>query len=227
MSRRAELHDFPPPARVVVVAPHPDDETLGCGGSIALHRMQGDPVTVIVVFDGALGAPGADGAARREAECRAAAELLLEPELEFWRLPEGHVPSTHDMEAATSRLAARLEELRPERVYAPWPGDDHPDHRAVAACVLAAVARLAAPRPEVWGVEVWSDHAAEIVVDVSAAHERKLRALACHASQAGDGALEAACRSRLERRARAFQGRASGAEAFVRLAPPGTDVQPA
>lgn len=227
MSRGPELHDFPPPARVVVVAPHPDDETLGCGGSIALHRMQGDPVAVIVVFDGALGAVGADGAERREAECRAAARELLDPDLEFWRLPEGHVPSTHDIEAATTRLVARFFELRAERVYAPWPGDDHPDHRVVASCVLAAVARMGAQAPEVWGCEVWSDHAAAIVVDVSAAHERKLRALACHASQAADGALEAACRSRLERRARVFQGRASGAEAFVRLAPEAQAVKDA
>jgi len=220
MSTQRLRLDFPQPARVLVVAPHPDDEVLGCGGCIALHRMQGDPVHVLVVFDGAL---GAGTASQREAECRAAGAWLLEPDYEFWRLPEGHVPSAHDQQAAVTRLVERLQALQPELIYLPWPEDAHPDHLVVAACVRAAVLRWLEREPDVactlWGYEVWSDHAGAICVDTSAVHERKLRALACHASQLQDGALEAACRSRMERRARVFDGRAASAEAFLRVEP--------
>jgi LmbE family N-acetylglucosaminyl deacetylase len=219
MSGRARLLDFPPAARVVVVAPHPDDEVLACGGAIALHRMQGDEVLVLVVFDGAL---GAGGAGRREAECRAAARELLEPRLEFWRLPEGHAPSDHDHEHAVRRLASLFAEFEPELVYAPWEGDDHPDHRVVARVVRDAVAshsKREGVRCTLLGCEVWSDLAPDLVLDTSAAHEHKLRALACHESQLADGALEAACRARMERRARAFGGRALSAEAFVLVQP--------
>jgi LmbE family N-acetylglucosaminyl deacetylase len=204
---------------VLVVAPHPDDEVLSCGGAIALHRMQGDDVLVLVVFDGALGAGGAE---RRAAECRAAARELLEPRLEFWRLPEGHAPSDHDHEHAVRRLAALLAEFGPDLVYAPWEGDDHPDHRAVARVARAAtalhVARTGADCA-LLGCEVWTDLEPDLVLDTSAAHEHKLRALACHASQLDDGALEAACRARMERRARAFGGRALSAEAYARVLP--------
>jgi LmbE family N-acetylglucosaminyl deacetylase len=219
VSPRARLLDFPPAARVLVVAPHPDDEVLSCGGAIALHRMQGDDVLVVVVFDGALGAGGAE---RRELECRAAAKELLDPRLEFWRLPEGHAPSDHDREHATRRLAALLSEHEPDLVYAPWEGDDHPDHRVVAQVAREAVARHAAGTGAactLLGCEVWTDLVPDLVLDTSAAHEHKLRALARHASQLEDGALEAACRARMERRARAFGGRALSAEAFARVLP--------
>jgi LmbE family N-acetylglucosaminyl deacetylase len=148
---------------------------------------------------------------------------LLEPDYEFWRLPEGHVPSAHDQQAAVTRLVERLQALQPELIYLPWPEDAHPDHLVVAACVRAAVLRWIELEPDVactmWGYEVWSDHAGAICVDTSAVHERKLRALACHASQLQEGALEAACRSRMERRARVFDGRAASAEAFLRVEP--------
>jgi len=219
MSARPTLWDFPPVARVLVVAPHPDDEVLACGGAIALHRLQGDEVLVLVVFDGALGAGGAE---RREAECRAAARELLEPRLEFWRLPEGHAPSDHDHEHAVRRLAASLAEYGPDLVYAPWEGDDHPDHRAVARVAREAVARhVERSRADctLLGCEVWTDLQSDYVLDTSAVHEHKARALACHASQLEDGALEASCRARMERRARAFGGRALSAEAFARILP--------
>src|SRR5262245_47526937 len=76
---------------VLVIAPHPDDEALGCGGTICLHRKRGDRVHAILLTSGERGIPGViEDAARaiREAEARRAAEVLgIEPPV-FLRLPD-------------------------------------------------------------------------------------------------------------------------------------------
>src|SRR6476660_8405385 len=74
---------------VLVLAPHPDDEAIGCGGAIALHVREGARVRVVIATDGA--GQGGDGASvrdQREAECRRAAEVLGYGEPVFWRMPD-------------------------------------------------------------------------------------------------------------------------------------------
>src|SRR5262245_30184806 len=76
----------PPAGPVLVVAPHPDDETIGCGATLALHARRGDTVHVVVVTDGELGDPRGlfardDGGAGsyvelRRDECRRALQAL-------------------------------------------------------------------------------------------------------------------------------------------------------
>ena len=122
--------------RVMVFAPHPDDETIGCGGSLALHRQAGDPVRVIVLTNGA----GGDMAgaweraayiALRQAETREACGFLGVDDIAFWGYEDrqlGASPGT------VERAAALLKTYRPEIVYCPSPLEFHPDHRA--ACLL-------------------------------------------------------------------------------------------
>ena len=76
---------------VVVIAPHPDDEAIGCGGSICLHHSRGDRVTAVFLTSGELGLKHlpADEACRiREAEARAAATILGIAAIDFLRLPD-------------------------------------------------------------------------------------------------------------------------------------------
>ena len=54
------------PMRMTVIAPHPDDEVIGAGGTLALHARQGDRVHVLVAFDGAAALPGVEGVVRLE-----------------------------------------------------------------------------------------------------------------------------------------------------------------
>ena len=120
--------------RVLVLAPHPDDETFGCGGALALHQQSGDPVKVVFLTSGELGqwVGEQDSKAtrdRREAEVREALSRLGVADFDFWRYPDRAVE-------ADGELVARLEETlaasQPTLVYAPSPLDLHPDHRAVA-----------------------------------------------------------------------------------------------
>ncbi len=177
----------PARGRVLVLAPHPDDDVLGCGGTAALHREQGDPVHVLIVFGGLGGDPDGrwePGEYRelRRRETRAAGRHLGLEEYEFWEYPEGHVPGREELAAASSRLATRIAELRPDTIYAPWVGEYHVDHHALARTARLALAR-ASFRGEAWGFEVWTPLVPTLIVDVSPFFERKRAALLEHRTQ--------------------------------------------
>lgn len=119
--------------RVLVVAPHPDDETIGAGGVAALHLAAGDAVTVLVVTDGggsrAGGLSSAEMARRRRAELEEAMVILGIRQLVCLGLPEGR------WRAADAADALRRHLGDAELVYAPSCIDYHPEHLAVARLV--------------------------------------------------------------------------------------------
>ncbi len=127
-------------ARTLVIAPHPDDETLGCGGTIALKRRAGAIVRIVYMTDGSrshwpLIEPEAL-AEIREREAIAASSVLGVDEnaLVFLRLPETHV---HEHRDEVRREVARiLEREAPNEIYLPYRKDPHNDHIATASVVL-------------------------------------------------------------------------------------------
>jgi LmbE family N-acetylglucosaminyl deacetylase len=122
---------------ILIVAPHPDDETLGAGGLIAAQCALGADVSVVAVTDGEHAYPDVSDSAElgilRCAEQTAALQRLGVPAAKIVRLglPDsdvtGHLPE----------LIAQLTPLVSERTHiiAPWRGDFHPDHEA---CGVAA-----------------------------------------------------------------------------------------
>jgi LmbE family N-acetylglucosaminyl deacetylase len=130
--------------RVLVIAPHPDDETIGCGGTIALHARAGDQVTVAIVTDG--GSSRAGGiergrmvAIRRIEAERAIATLGREVRLVQMGLPEGEWQDAELME----RLASLWTQVKPTLIYSPSRIDFHPEHVGVARALAAALGRCA------------------------------------------------------------------------------------
>lgn len=126
---------------VLVVAPHPDDETLGCGGAIALLRSLGCAVRVLVISDGTMSHPRSRkypaNALRtlREAETQAATAVLgVEPsEVMFLRLKDGEIPTIESpkFREAIARCQEYLSAFAPPNIiFLPWRHDPHPDHRA-------------------------------------------------------------------------------------------------
>jgi len=113
----------------LVLAPHPDDETIGCGATIARKAAAGTPVRVVVAADG--------GDARRRGECiDACARLGVgASDVVFLGFPDG------DLEHHRNDLDARVRELvvdtNADEVFAPAAIDAHPDHRWLAASVEA------------------------------------------------------------------------------------------
>ena len=196
-----DLHAW---THTVLFAPHPDDESLGCGGLIALLRRRQQPVTVIFTSDGAMSHPNSrryDRAARvalREREAReACAELGVATEhVRFLRYPDTAVPRLHQpgFDSAATRITKLLEDLAPSHVLIPWRRDPHCDHRATWELCREATSCLTAP-PHWVEYPIWMWNASrpedlpqedEVIawrVDVSAELPRKWRAIDRHRSQ--------------------------------------------
>lgn len=153
----------------VVVAPHPDDETLGCGGAIALLQQRAIPVHILVISDGTQSHPhsqlypAAKLRALREAEtCAAAQKLgLSTAAVTFLRWPDTAVPHPghSDFPAAVDDCRHSLLRHSPTIVFVPWQQDQHCDHQAtwkIVQCALSDVARP--PRQLVYSI--WGSRAA-------------------------------------------------------------------
>lgn len=210
----------PPPGPVLVVAPHPDDETIGCGAVLALHARRGDAVHVVVVTDGDRGDPEgrfpAPGYVElRRDECRRAARVLGVRELRFL----GHRDQQTDARQLRAQLADLLDEHAPAVVYHPAAPEMHPDHHVVGRVALALLAERAGATRS-FAYESWVPVVPTHVIDVSAVWDVKQRALACYASQLLYNDYARACDGLAAYRA-IFLPLATRVEAFAETTPAG------
>lgn len=185
-----------PARRLVVVAPHPDDEVLTCGALLHGHASQGGDSLVVAVTDGEASHEGTTGydparlASQRRQESMEGLKRLDVPKQAIVRLglPDG------GLQQRKNDLWLRLTYLiRPaDVVVTTWRRDGHPDHEACGdtaaqVCLAKGVALLEAPvwmwhwaRP--WDPQVHWDRLKRMPVD-SEMQARKLHALAAHRSQ--------------------------------------------
>ncbi|MBY0280380.1 PIG-L family deacetylase [Candidatus Binatia bacterium] len=173
----------PPEGPVLVLAPHPDDETIGCGAVLALHARRGQAVQIVVVTDGDRGDPegrfDAPGyVERRRAECRDAARVLGVHEPRFL----GHRDQHTDPRQLRGQLAGLLDELTPAVVYHPAAPEMHPDHHVVGRVALDVLTERGG-RARSFAYESWAPVLPTHVIDVTAVWDVKQKALACYASQ--------------------------------------------
>lgn len=180
--------------RVAVVAPHPDDEVLGCGGVMARHVANGDEVFVIVVTRGIPELFAPELIERTRAEARKAHELLGVKETRFLDFPAPRLDVTPGHLVADA-LAKQFRDIRPERVYLPHHGDIHSDHGRIYHATLVAARPLAkCPVKQLLCYETlseteWSPPIATSVfyptvfVDITAHLQNKLDAMSCFETQ--------------------------------------------
>ena len=191
--------ELPPGQRVLVLAPHPDDESIGCGGTVRKYVEAGCPVCVAVLTDGRQGDPTVrqlapndprrlreegELAVRRKAEANAALDVLGVEHRYFLEATDGSLRSQVDPVA--TRLAEILSEWRPDTVLLPFLTDRHADHFATNRCFIESVSRIGADWPEslnCLGYETWSPVYANVYIDISKTMECKRRAISCHESQ--------------------------------------------
>lgn len=180
---------------ILVFAPHPDDEILGCGGSLRLHTLQGAAITVIYLTSGGSGSLTASKGELmelREQEARSSCERLGIQQWQFWRNPDGYLEYNQGI---LCKITAVIRELRPDVIYLPHSEENHPDHRVTHALVREGSLRAAMPAfqecgavpwatPWVLAYEIWTPlRCSQYSLDISDVLEDKLAALGCHASQ--------------------------------------------
>ncbi len=170
---------------VLVIAPHPDDESIGCGGTISLHAERGNRVTVVFLTSGEHGLqklPEEKARRVREREAEKAAAILGIASVTFLSLPNGHVGDHVGKAAEALRPILKREE--PEVIYLTHGCDRHPDHRAARPIVQAALEGSGIPVPTLLSYEVLTflpsyDH----LEDITPMMQRKLEAVRAHRSQ--------------------------------------------
>jgi LmbE family N-acetylglucosaminyl deacetylase len=185
----------------VVLAPHPDDESLACGGLIAEACQYGLRVKVVIVSDGAGSHPNSKAypghrlTSLREDEVRkAGAELGLNPEdILFLRLPDRFVPyEGAQAECAIGSIAECIGKVAAGSLFVSWRHDPHCDHEAsyhIARKVQSAVTALRLFEYVVWGHTLPPTTPVDPISSGfrlrigPEAMERKRRAIAAHRSQ--------------------------------------------
>ncbi len=170
--------------RVLVAAPHLDDEAIPCGGTILLHALAGGQVHVVFTTDSAGQSPLPDARdclrSVRRAEAAAAKQVLGYQTSELYDFPDGGLVQ-HE-EALRDRLAASIAEFQPTRILCPFPSDAHADHQATSlATALAAVD--AGFEGDLWAYEMWTPIWPNVAIDISAVAADKERAIASYATQ--------------------------------------------
>lgn len=180
--------------RILVVAPHPDDEVLGCGGAIARHVANGDEVHVVVVGRGIPEQFSDESVARSRSELARAHEVLGVTGCRFldFPVPRLDVVPAHELADA---LGSLLHELAPHTVYLPHHGDIHSDHRQVHHATLVAARPLAGCTVrrilayETLSETEWARPTPEAIfcptvfINIEDQLPRKLEAMACYESK--------------------------------------------
>ncbi|HEY3054709.1 MAG TPA: PIG-L family deacetylase [Thermoanaerobaculia bacterium] len=190
--------------RLLILAPHPDDEVIGCGGLVAQHLREGRAVRVVVATDGA----EAGGAARREEESRRALALLGGSDIHFLRFADRGLDET-----VILPLRDHLATFKPDLICVPSPIEIHPDHLALSRAFCDLVQRdeslfadLAVARVAFY--EVSQPLRPNALVDITDVAEIKYQAIGAHESQTA---------------IRDYAGYARGLNAYRALTlPPGT-----
>ncbi len=164
---------FPRGKRITVIAPHPDDEMLGAGGTLIRARNAGANIRCIYLTS-------SKPAAEVESETAEVARHIGY-RTEFLRYPLHGIPLTDD---SISRLGAALSAEPVDALFLPILFDDHDDHRRASQLLWHAWRSGLVPKnAEVWGYQVYSPIISNVVVDISAVAEEKAAAVRMWKSQ--------------------------------------------
>jgi LmbE family N-acetylglucosaminyl deacetylase len=160
---------------VLVVAPHPDDEVIGTGGTVIKAIAENSKVHVIYLTSGS-----AEDSAVREGEAAVVARHIGFSH-RFLPWTEGSIPLD---DAAVDLFASAVEESGADILLLPFLLDDHDDHRRASELLLQAVRRgVLRARPEIWAYQVYSAVLVNVVVDVTEQKSAKERAIRLYESQ--------------------------------------------
>lgn len=202
-------------ARVLVLSPHPDDELIGCGGTLCRLLAAGAELSILQATDGCRlpslrELPQSIRKTVRLDEAQRVASALG-ARLVVWREADTQLECSPPLVAELARL---MRQLRATHVFTPFLGDRHADHRALTE-ILAGALPIGAVQPQILQYEVWSLSPANLYCDISACTEmlERLLLLYEHAMRVHD--FVQFCASRNLTRGLELTGRHAYVEAFL------------
>ena len=188
----------------LIIAPHADDESLGCGGVISLLRKYGQNVYIVLLSDGTLSHPNSREFPAeklrdlREKELLDACEILgvSAEHVIFCRYSDRNVPTPASKQfgAAVKNLSKMMSILKPQSVFVPWRRDPHPDHQAAFQLIDAADTLNA----KIYEYPIWLEELGEngdaptteesmpFRLNISSVLDQKQHAISQHKSQITD-----------------------------------------
>lgn len=174
---------------VLVVAAHPDDELLGCGGTVALHARAGDRVTSVVVCEGESLRYGPGGVGQSD-HTKRAADVLGVRDVRALGFPDQKL-DTLTLTKIITPLEEVVRETRPEIVYCQYGGDANRDHEILFRALLIATRPTESFLRAVYAFDTASStewgyprtFVPDTWVEISATLETKIEAMACYESE--------------------------------------------
>lgn len=179
----AKLIDKPDGKKILVLAPHIDDDVIGCGGTLIKHHLAGDDTTCVYMTDGRKGDPTFSSEEmliqERKREAKEAAKIIEIKNLIFLKNEDLKLKVS---KKTISEIKDILEEVNPDVVYVPYFLDEHRDHIATAK-IFAMACRRNNQKYGCYMYEVWRPIVFNRIVDISKAIDRKLDGIRKYKSQ--------------------------------------------
>ena len=185
---KLEINSTLTSGRILILSPHPDDDVLGCGRVMALHRQSGNDVKVLYISDGSMGFPDikrpttrekTELVREREFEVKESAKILDVSDLVFWRYRDGNLSANS---SAVKLMQNLLNSYKPEIIYLPSFQDSNSDHFETCKIFIEALKKTNLD-PEVISYEVWSPLFANRIISIDKVFEQKKRAIESHKTQ--------------------------------------------
>jgi LmbE family N-acetylglucosaminyl deacetylase len=179
-------------AEALVIAAHPDDEVLGCGGTIALHTRRGERVVTLITCE-SVSLRYRDNYVDMERQTREAAAVLQVDDVLQFGLPDQAL-DTLTLTDVISRLEQAVSEVQPRVVYCQYGGDVNRDHQLLFKATLVATRPLVRSIEAIYAYSTLSStewgyprtFIPDTWVDIGTTLDQKLAAMACYQSELHD-----------------------------------------
>jgi LmbE family N-acetylglucosaminyl deacetylase len=180
-----QLSHLPDKTRVLVLSPHPDDETYGCGGALIEHRRLGHKVCVVILTDGSKGykikKDGNIGVIEiRKKEALNAIKILDIDQLIFFDFEDKNIKLE---QSEIDKLRSVLINFNPNIIYLPHFNDNHIDHYHTNVLLFLCNDLLKSRNITIMAYEIWSLMRPNVYVNISDHFNKKVQAMSCYKSQ--------------------------------------------
>jgi len=176
-SVKTSLTGVLPAEKVLVMAPHHDDEVVGCGGSILRYLDIKTDVTIAYLTDGRYGVIGKNNDIRRKEAIEAWKDYLVEQV--FWDFEDSHM----DKDCVQKEMIKLISDLSPDVIFVPWPLDRHIDHKMTGFYLAEALEGLNNENIMICSYEVMYPLYANKIVDITNQIDNKLEIMSAYKSQ--------------------------------------------